>query len=1033
MTRRFATSALSSLLLASLLALPACRPRTRTPPAESASGRDDLATTQQSTRPPTRSLALPADTPLADATIEIEIGPGARNVELTLNAEQALWVTADQQHGDVGLEIRPPSGKALVIDLPTRQTTTERLCFVATVAGQHELRLRPAHPRVAFASRIALSIRPATHADHACARAMRAISRGDQHASAGSIDEAFTDYREAAARAREADDPILEAAVRLQGLEIGERRRPPDGLTEAAEDGRTALRALGDDTAPELAILIRQRLANVERMRNRIEQAAQLFQESLTLAERHHDIPGTARAHTGLGRISAARGAHHEAVESFRRARDLWRQTDRPVDHALTLVHLAGTHLIGSDIATARDLLSEALLMLPTDEAASRLQVLVQKGWVDYLDGRNKAAIESYEDALRWVAPAEHSTDRGGILDRIASAERARGNLSRAEALFREVLAIFEHEGGVSVANTSLSLGELYSHQGRYQEARPLLQRALDTFTAHGNDNAIAHVLTTQSDLERGTGEFDAALATLNRAATLVEDRWQAAFLKGKLVRPTALIQDIDAKYVDLLVALAAERMDDTLAQHAFQRSDRARDRNLLALIGTDIERMKTATPAQAARRAQLHEAMEELEIRRDAQRDPATDRALRQLQAELDVIDETVRAAALRAPSYSTTPGVGQLQRQLPPGACLLSYVLGVDRSYLFMVGASTFETFALPGRERLEARASALVAALSLSDQRPAVGQADVLLTSTAGILLGPVNERLRNCERLVVVAEGALSRIPFGALPEAGVGAPLTDRVAVVQGPSFGVLAALGQRTADRGAPRGPIVAFADPVYAADDPRASGLPEARTPVVASLRSRRLWERLPATHDEASALEALAPGRVSTFLGFEASRDAALGGALARAAILHFAVHGDLDEAVPASSGLLLSRFDERGRRRPSHLRVRDIRSLRLEADLVVLSACQSAWDKPQRGDALMGLAQAFFVAGASRVLATLWPVDDQATAALMKSFYHHLLANGDDAATALRKAQNALRQTPGWHAPYYWAGFVLFDGWR
>ena len=127
------------------------------------------------------------------------------------------------------------------------------------------------------------------------------------------------------------------------------------------------------------------------------------------------------------------------------------------------------------------------------------------------------------------------------------------------------------------------------------------------------------------------------------------------------------------------------------------------------------------------------------------------------------------------------------------------------------------------------------------------------------------------------------------------------------------------------------------------------------------------------------------------------------------------------------------MLSLVDRRGNARDGFLRVQDIYNLRLRAELVVLSACQTAIGKSIPGEGLMGMARAFLYAGTRQVVASLWPVDEKATMELMTEFYRQLLQNGRPPAEALRRAQQALASTPRWHAPYYWAGFVLQGDWR
>ncbi|HSS75487.1 MAG TPA: CHAT domain-containing protein, partial [Thermoanaerobaculia bacterium] len=141
----------------------------------------------------------------------------------------------------------------------------------------------------------------------------------------------------------------------------------------------------------------------------------------------------------------------------------------------------------------------------------------------------------------------------------------------------------------------------------------------------------------------------------------------------------------------------------------------------------------------------------------------------------------------------------------------------------------------------------------------------------------------------------------------------------------------------------------------------------------------------------------------------------------------------HGLVNDLYPELSALSLSTFDASGRPADGQLRAYEVSNLRLNADLVVLSACRTALGEEVGGEGLVGLTQGFLHAGAARLVVSLWDVSDLATSELMKHFYLALLHEKLSPAQALRKAQIALRQQDRWHAPYYWAGFVLQGEWK
>ena len=161
---------------------------------------------------------------------------------------------------------------------------------------------------------------------------------------------------------------------------------------------------------------------------------------------------------------------------------------------------------------------------------------------------------------------------------------------------------------------------------------------------------------------------------------------------------------------------------------------------------------------------------------------------------------------------------------------------------------------------------------------------------------------------------------------------------------------------------------------------------------------------------------------------IGFDADKTNATNPELKEYRIIHFATHGVFDSEHPELSGLLLSRYDPVGRPKEGFLRLDDIYNLDLPAELVVLSACNTGLGKDVKGEGLIGLVRGFIYAGTSRVVASLWKVDDDATAELMKHFYQRMLQEKRSPAAALREAQLAMWQTRRWRAPYYWAAFVL-----
>jgi CHAT domain-containing protein len=277
---------------------------------------------------------------------------------------------------------------------------------------------------------------------------------------------------------------------------------------------------------------------------------------------------------------------------------------------------------------------------------------------------------------------------------------------------------------------------------------------------------------------------------------------------------------------------------------------------------------------------------------------------------------------------------------------------------------------------------------------------------------------------------------------------------------------VLAVLRREIQQRQAPSKAVAVLADPVFETDDPRVTsytpkaavaGIPESfdtgksRPSVAASLRPVTELHRalrdvgilregdqgippLPFSREEANAIMAAAPaGAGMRATDFRASRATATSAELGQYRIVHFATHGLLNSEHPELSGLVLSLVDKQGKPQEGFLRLHDIYNLNLPVDLVVLSACNTGLGKEVRGEGLVGIVRGFMYAGAARVVASLWKVDDEATAELMKRFYQQMLQGGKTPAAALRAAQVEMWQHRRWHSPYYWAAFVLQGEWK
>ncbi|HEU4477800.1 MAG TPA: CHAT domain-containing protein, partial [Pyrinomonadaceae bacterium] len=296
----------------------------------------------------------------------------------------------------------------------------------------------------------------------------------------------------------------------------------------------------------------------------------------------------------------------------------------------------------------------------------------------------------------------------------------------------------------------------------------------------------------------------------------------------------------------------------------------------------------------------------------------------------------------------------------------------------------------------------------------------------------------------KRLVVVLDGALNYVPVAALSLAA-NRPIIIDHEIVSLQSASTFAVQRQNLSNREPAPKAVAVIADPVFSTTDARLkSGAAQATTSDAGSTRiiehtsgvstGQLSIPRLPYTRWEADQILAVAPRQSSLKASdFGASRSMATSDELSKYRYVHFATHGYLDKQRAGLSAIVLSMVDEQGKPQDGFLRTHDIYNLKLPAELVVLSACETGLGKDIQGEGLEGLTRGFMYAGARRVIVSLWNVNDKATAALMQRLYAGMLRSNKTPAAALRAAQIEMLRMRPWQSPYYWAAFVMQGEWR
>ena len=885
--------------------------------------------------------------------------------------------------------------------------------------------------------------------------AVAALERAD----AGSRRAAMERVERLAAEARAAGDHRGEA---LALTALGSAHSGLDEYERALEIQQSAARAAQAADAPDvLRVCLNRQGAALDTLGRRDEAVAS-YRAALELLPPGTDDGMRAQVLSNLGSSLSSIGEKAEALEVLGQALALRRGGPSRDVEGQALLQLGRVHASLGDFDRALVLYREALALHRADGNQKRMaDALNNVGTALAYRGELDAALASYAEALPLYRSLADRHGEASSLNNAGWAYDRKGEFASAVESFEKAVALFHGVGArANEAQALTNLGRAHTAKGDPAAALPHLETALVLRREVKDPRGEAQTLYYVARALRDRGRLAEARIAVEEAVARAED--VRAATPGPRLRATfqASVQDYYALHIDVLMLQHAKRPGEGLAALALAASEKARARSLLDLLaeaGADVR--GDADPALVERERALRRllsARADRQTRLLAAKAPAemTARAAAEIEetaAELAAAEVRLRATSPRyaALTHPRPIGASEIQHDLlDGGTVLLEYALGEERSYLWAVTRDGMDVYVLPSRSRIEG------AARALHERLRSAGPAAATTESAANLgalVLDPAAARIAG-RRIVVVADGALEYVPFEVLPDPGDPrrAPLVAAHEVVRAPSASALSVLRSEVASRPRPSRDVAVLADPVFGERDPRVRAATAARAgardapEVIADGLSSAVRDlgfadgrlpRLPGTRREAEAImSVVAPGRGRQALDFEASRDLATSADLAQYRVVHFATHGILDTERPELSGLVLSLVDRDGRPRDGYLRLNELYALKLPAELVVLSACRTALGREMRGEGLVGLTRGFMYAGASKVLASLWMVDDRATAELMSHFYRGLLGPAHlPAPAALRAAQEAVRSQRRWEHPYYWAGFVLHGDWK
>ena len=867
--------------------------------------------------------------------------------------------------------------------------------------------------------------------------------------------------------ARSSSNPAGEGkALYLIGRIHYEKSSYADATT-ALEKSVEAYRALGDELAVAHAKLY---IAAVHFDLRGLDIARQIGDETFPVFESYGDRQGQAQALTFLGHFYSALNRKQEALNLYQQARVI---VDAAADPATAFPLLNGIARVHFQLGDPKAATQFFRLALDSTRAlGSRIDsayVLRSIGQCYFADGDRSNALASLHEALKTFDSIPHNVMRAVVLEDIGIVLADEGKMASAVDHLNRSFQISTSIGHKeNQARTLITLGEIREKAGDVKAALERYRKALDLYESIPHRLGKVTALNRIANAQRVLGRLDEALSNSDIAVGEIEK------LRASLANPglrTTYFASANEQYgllIDILMRLHGRDGKREWAVRAFEASERARARSLLeSIVETRASISVGVDPQLVEREATLRGLLDSTAERYDRLLKQNADPKLaarvsdeiRRLSAEYNGVDGQIRSqspryAALVQPEPLTLAAVQS--SLLDDESRLLEYILGDEVSYLWVITKRDFTSFILPKRSEIESKVlefrELLIARLPLPGEKPESYQARLSKAATqfpkvaaelSRMLLLPAAQHLGN-SRLVIVADGALHYLPFAALPapaslNAAEPEPLLVTHEVIGLPSASTLALI-RKELPTTRPDLILALFADPVFEWTDSRVIKADAGNATADARVRGQTFsggfeLPRLEGSRREADSILALVP-KNSQFaaLGFDASKKAIMGDPdLKRFRILHFATHTRLVDDHPELSSLLLSLVDAQGNPQDGFLRLKDMYNLRIAAELVVLSACETALGKEVKGEGLISMVRGFMYAGTPRVIASLWKVDDDATAELMTEFYTQLLKNKRTAAAALREAQLKQYQKKSRRSPFYWAGFELQGEWR
>ena len=878
----------------------------------------------------------------------------------------------------------------------------------------------------------------------------------------GKLEVALKTFLQAESYAQETKDPLLLAHVLLN---LGYTHNDAGQLEDALNFYRQALSMWQASHNFRGLSRTLTAIGGVLTVLGNIQQALDHHRQALEIVTSVGDLDGEAIVRNSIGYTLEVLGDYEKALDSYLAALKNFNVTANRPGQAQTSQFIGNIYRLLGKTQQAEDYYLKCLSLSQAVKARTlEALALNSLGLMAKVKGDVQESERHFRQALLLYRDIGNRRGEAIALNNLGQLFFASGDKPTAVSFHMQALPL-AHATGDSILEitTQGQIAELERDSGRLSEARSHIEAALKTIESIRTRVFSSELRTSYLAITRRQYELYIDVLMQMHKRQPAEGFDAIALRTSELARARNLLDMLIQGQADIREGVSPELLE----------KERSLGTRLDRLAQRQMRLLGSRPPSEQAKalETEINSLANEYE------------------QVRANIREQSPRYAALTQPKPI---GLDEIQQILDNETLLLEYALGDERSYLWAVSKNELLSWELPGRDEIEPVARSVYDLLIANQPRPnealeqrlarvskANEQFPLQINSLSRLLLAPVSSKLTT-QRLLVVADGALQYIPFQTLVKpftenakrVDIVSPASTSFAqnpipkgtnadvkqsrsliseheIITLPSASVLAVQRRELANRTPAPYAIAVLADPVFEETDARivTSGKarksgseiasPNETSSLATALRDAGIdgqLTRLPWSAEEARSIGKLIPRNQNlTALGFKANRQTATSAALSKYRFIHFATHGIMDLNHPELSGIVFSMFDEKGQPQDGYLRLHEIYNLNLPAELVVLSACQTGVGKQIKGEGLIALTRGFMYAGAKRIVASLWKVDDAATAELMADFYKEMFANKLKPAAALRAAQIKMSQKKRWQSPYYWAGFFLQGEWN